>query len=329
MNASQRPLVSVVTPVYNGAKYLSECIKSVLTQTYQNFEYIIVDNVSKDDTRKIAEEYASKDRRIRVHSNSNFLPIIANHNRAFKLISSDSKLCKVVSADDCLFPECLSRIADLTESAPSVGIVGSYQLSGGESEWRLRNHGLPYFRSVITGREIGRRHLLGTLSVLGNPTSNCYRADLVRESDAFFPNATAEADVSACIKCLRACDFGFVHQVLSYERLHDIRETTTSLSSNAYISAAIDDCMIYGSSYLTRDELEVRVKQLLKEYYRYLSNNALKFKDKSFWAHHEKRLREIGYPLDRLRLSKEVSIKILDLLLNPKGTAELMLGRLR
>src|SRR4029077_20950956 len=153
VSASQRPLVSVVTPVYNGAKYLRECIESALAQSYQNFEYIIVDNVSKDDTRKISEEYALKDKRIRVHSNSNFLPIIANHNRAFKLISADSKLCKVVSADDALFPECLSRIVDLTESAPSVGIVGSYQLSGGEGEWRLRNHGMPYFRSVITGRE--------------------------------------------------------------------------------------------------------------------------------------------------------------------------------
>ena len=225
------------------------------------------------------------------------------------------------------FQSVFSRIVNLTEAAPSVGIVGSYQLSGGGSEWRLRNHGLPYFRSVIPGREIGRAHLLGTLSVLGNPTSNCYRADLVRANNEFFPNAMAEADVSACVKHLRASDFGFVHQVLSYERLHDVRETTASLASNAYISAAIDDCVTYGMAYLTKDELDARIEQLLKEYYRYLSVNALKFKGRSFWEHHERRLREIGYPFSKLRLSKEVSMKILALLLNPKEASELALRR--
>jgi glycosyltransferase involved in cell wall biosynthesis len=329
MNASQHPVVSVVTPVYNGDRYLRECIESVLSQTFQNWEYIIVDNVSKDGTRKIAEEYALKDKRIRVYSNDTFLPIIANHNRAFSFISPYSKLCKVVSADDCIFPECLSRLVDLAEANPSVGIMGSYQLSGGEGPWRLRNHGIPYFRSVIPGREIGRAHLLGTLSVLGNPTSNCYRADLVRGNDAFFPNATAEADVSACVKHLQVCDFGFVHQVLSYERVHEVRVTTLSLASNAYVSAAIDDCVAYGMAFLTKDELEARVGQLLREYYRYLAVNALKFRGRSFWDHHENRLREIGYPLDRLRLSKEISMTLFDRLLNPKATAQLVLKRMR
>ena len=51
------PLVSVVTPVYNGGKFLRECIESVLSQTYQNFEYIILNNSSTDDTLEIAEDY--------------------------------------------------------------------------------------------------------------------------------------------------------------------------------------------------------------------------------------------------------------------------------
>jgi glycosyltransferase involved in cell wall biosynthesis len=327
MSASQHPEVSVVTPVYNGERYLRECIESVRAQTYQNWEHIIVDNVSKDGTRAIADEYALRDKRIRVYSNDTFLPIIANHNRAFSLISPDSKLCKVVSADDCIFPECLSRMVVLAEANPSVGIIGSYQITGGDGEWRLRNHGLPYFKSVIPGREVGRAHLLGKISVLGNPTSNCYRADLV--NDAFFPNEAAEADVSACVKQLQSCDFGFVHQVLSYERVHAARVTTASLASNAYVSAAIDDCVTYGMAYLTKGELEARVEQLLKEYYRYLSINALKLERWSFWDHHERRLREIGYPLDRLRLSKEISMTVLDRLLSPKETAQLLLARMR
>src|SRR5262249_5149583 len=90
-----------------------------------------------------------------------------------------------------------------------------------------------------------------------------------------------------------------------------------------------DDCVTYGMAYLTRDELDARVEQLLNEYYRYLSTNALKRRDKTFWNYHKRRLQEIGFPFDRLRLSKQVAMKLIDLAINPKQTAQLMLGRRR
>src|SRR5882724_7298074 len=65
MNNSSQPLISVVTPVYNGAEHLAECIESVLAQTYQNWDYTIVDNCSTDGSVEIARRYAAKDRRIR------------------------------------------------------------------------------------------------------------------------------------------------------------------------------------------------------------------------------------------------------------------------
>src|ERR1700722_6944965 len=128
MDVREQPLVSVVTPVFNGEAYLAECIESVLAQSYSNWEYIIVNNASTDGTLRIAEEYAARDRRIRVHSNDELLPIIANHNKAFSLISTEGKYCKVVSADDWISPECLSRMVMLAEANPTVGLVGSYQL---------------------------------------------------------------------------------------------------------------------------------------------------------------------------------------------------------
>ena len=67
------PLVSVVTPVYNGAAFVSECIESVLAQTYENWEYVIVDNCSTDGTAEIAAGYASSDPRIRLVANDRFL----------------------------------------------------------------------------------------------------------------------------------------------------------------------------------------------------------------------------------------------------------------
>jgi glycosyltransferase involved in cell wall biosynthesis len=329
MSAQRSPLVSVVTPVYNGERYLRECIESVLAQTYQHWEYIILNNYSTDATLEIAEGYRRKDARIRVCSNDHLLPIIENHNKAFGLIDRGSKYCKVVSADDWLFPECLARMVALAEESPSTGIVGAYQLSGGDNQWYVRNNGLPHSKSVIPGREVCRSQLLGELSVFGNPTSNLYRADLVRSTNTFYPNATAEADVSACFEHLQGEDFGFVHQVLSFERLHEIRVTTASLDRNAYLSAAIDDCRKYGPIYLTKAECERRIADLLESYYRYLSISALKRREKEFWAYHSTRLRELGFPLDRMRLLRGILSKVVDLLSNPKGTMQLLARRRR
>src|SRR4026208_2000917 len=130
------PLVSVVTPVYNGEEFLAACIESVLKQTYKNFEYIIVNNCSKDRSMEIALQYAKSDSRIRVHDNEKFLAVIANHNHAFGLISPAAKYCKVVAADDVLAPNCLKRTVECAEANPSAGIIGSYQLSGSTVRWQ-------------------------------------------------------------------------------------------------------------------------------------------------------------------------------------------------
>ena len=202
MSAQHGPLVSIVTPVYNGETYLSECIESVLAQTYQNWEYIIVNNCSEDGTLAIAEQYRQRDSRIRVYSNETLLPIIASHNRAFGLISPESKYCKVVSADDWIVPECLDRMVKVAEANPSVGMVGAYQLSGGDGIWYVRNVGLPYSRTVVPGREICRAHLLGMLAVFGNPTSVMYRSDLIRNTERFFPNPTAGSGHQCLLRAL-------------------------------------------------------------------------------------------------------------------------------
>src|SRR5262245_13568665 len=84
------PLVTVVTPVYNGARYLAECIESVLAQSYRNLEYVIVNNRSTDDTEAIALRYAERDARVRAVTNSEFVGVIQNHNIAFRQVSPAS-----------------------------------------------------------------------------------------------------------------------------------------------------------------------------------------------------------------------------------------------
>jgi glycosyltransferase involved in cell wall biosynthesis len=321
-------LVSVITPVYNGAQYIRECIESVLAQTYSNWEYIILDNCSSDGTLSIAEEYARRDHRIQVRANEKLLDIIANHNKAFSLISAASTYCKVVSADDWLFPECLERLVAVAEANPSVGLVGSYQLSGGGAEWsqwRVRWTEIPYPSTVVPSRVICRLHMLGGEYVFGTPTSLLYRADLVRMQKDFYPNSSAEADTSACYQCLMKSDFGFVHQVLSYERVHRGQMSEESRSLSAYRPSRLLDLQRYGANWLTQEELKRRKVEILDDYYMFLASRVFNRSRRAFWDYHKKRLTEAGCPLSRTRLAFASWTRLLDIVLNPRLTFQKIL----
>src|SRR5262249_54941250 len=125
---TQQTLVSVVTPVYNGATYLEECIESVLRQTYSNWEYTLVDNASTDATPEIVERYARRDSRVRHLRCEEFVEAIENHNRAFRSIAAESEWCKIVQADDWLRPQCLELMVEVGESSETIGIVSAYRL---------------------------------------------------------------------------------------------------------------------------------------------------------------------------------------------------------
>src|SRR5689334_12133971 len=112
------PLVSVLTPVYNGERFLAQCIESVLSQTYSNWRYTIVDNASTDRTLEIAQAYAARDPRIAVIHYSEFVDVIASHNRAFRQVGFDGVYTKVVSADDWLYPDSIAELVAAAERNP-------------------------------------------------------------------------------------------------------------------------------------------------------------------------------------------------------------------
>lgn len=281
---SAQPLVWVVTPVHNGERYLSECIESVLAQTYANWEYLVVDNRSTDRTPEIVREYAERDPRIRLHSAGDFLPIIANWNRALRLLPREASYCKVVHADDTLFPECLERMVDVAERNPSVAIVTSYALWGNE----VRHQGVPYPLEVADGREICRSTLLGECYVFGSPSSLLLRADLIRERPAFYDETNLHSDTGVCFELLRNADLGFVHQILTHTRVHDEAMTSFSSRVNTYHSGWLAFQTEYGGVYLDRVEDLRGLASQISSYAVFLAKSGvrLRFRDRRFREHH-------------------------------------------
>ncbi len=103
MNAS--PLISICIPTYNGAQYIRACLDSVLHQTMSDFELIIVDDCSVDETHAIAEDYARQDKRIRLVRNESNLGLVGNWNRCVELARGE--WIKFVFQDDLIAPTCV------------------------------------------------------------------------------------------------------------------------------------------------------------------------------------------------------------------------------
>lgn len=318
------PLVSVVTPVYNGERYLRECIESVLRQTYQHWEYLIINNCSTDHTREIAEAYASRDQRIRVHTNGQFVTAMQNHNIGFRLMSPGCRYCKVVHADDWLFSECLARMVEVAEAHPSVGVVGSYSLEGDRVLW----DGLPYPSTVVSGREMGRRYLLGGPYVFGSPTSVLYRADLIRGRDVFYREQyPLWSDLDACLDLLRESDFGFVHQVLTFTRKHDEAASAVARRLNTYVFGQLELLKRHGPVYLDPPEYEDRLAEVLRDYRRFLGASVFRRRrDREFWRYHLSGLRELGHPVGRPGLLAAATMAVVGVLAYPLRTAWRVVG---
>jgi len=313
MDDNINPLVSIITPVYNAEKYLAECIESILAQTYKNWEYTIVNNVSTDESLKIAEHYAQKDNRIHIHNNEKFMNLMQNWNHAIGQISIESKYCKVVHADDWIFPECLERMVKVAEKYPSIGIVSAYRLD----ENRVDLDGLPYPSTFRSGREICRKGLMGGSFVFGSPTSILIRSDLIRKHQPFYNEMNIHADKEICYELLQKYDFGFVHQVLTFTRRHNEAETAHSKLYNTYRVAKLLILKKYGPVFLSRDEYDRQSKNMWVNYHMYLVRSLFELKNRDFFAFHLKELKKLNIRISPVRLL----LAMIKELMNPLNTA--------
>jgi glycosyltransferase involved in cell wall biosynthesis len=332
--STNEPFISVVTPVYNTADYLREAIESVLAQSYGNFEYIISDNCSTDGSSEIAHEYERLDKRVRVADHAEFLPQGGNYNRAMRLISPAAKYCKMVQADDWIFPDSVRELVRVAELDPAIAIVGSYQLAGSHVQCRglvCNRPSEPY--TMVSGREACRMYLLEGKYLFGTPNCLLYRADLVRGRERFFREDSIHDDSELCFEVLGQYKFGFVHSILSSARLgnpstsSDIEDFFPDLR-HAYIIM-----VKYGRLHLTEAEYAYHLERTRKEHYRWLAYNVFRRRDKRFWDFQEEGFRIAG---DRLKWRTLLLLQVPRvgrLIGNPLSTlqsaAQLVIGRLR
>lgn len=126
------PYVSVLMSAYNAEKFIGEAIESILNQSYENFEFIIVDDGSEDSTREIIQTYSNKDDRIKVLQNISNSGLIYSLNRG--LDEAKGKYIARMDADDISLPSRLETQVSFMESHQEVGVVSAWMKTFGQGK---------------------------------------------------------------------------------------------------------------------------------------------------------------------------------------------------
>ncbi len=204
------PVISVVIPVHNRARFLPHAIESVLAGTYKNFEIIIIDNASTDTTAEVAEEYAAKDKRIKVLYNK--VNIIAKALN-MGVEAARGKYIAQLDSDDEYTQDALASMVDHLDNHPNCALAISYYELINEKGDTLEQFG------IIKHLEYNLNNIL---RVDGAGAMRCWHKSVIEELGGFeehdFPNYGEDYDL--VLKVAERYDIDRVHKVLYRYRRH-------------------------------------------------------------------------------------------------------------
>jgi glycosyltransferase involved in cell wall biosynthesis len=283
------PLVAVITPVYNGARYLAETMDCVQAQTYPNLVHVVLDNASTDATPEIVARYA--DARVPVHvtRNPEVLPLTQNWERALTLAPKEARWLRVICADDKMTADCIAKTAAIGEANPSVVVVGcGFQVmdTPQPSNW-------PPGVSVLPGREAVRRYFMGEGEIIGPHLM--WRADVMRQRQPFYDPDFHGIDTEAAFFMLRHGDWGGTTEILAWTRIHD--ETVSHNVMHVRGSHFLDWIGYidrYGRWAMTPEQFAAHKRAFWRYYLRRLMLWRLRSGGDAKFKHHLRTLEEIG-----------------------------------
>ena len=252
INFSKRPpSVSVVMPVFNGGQYLSEAINSILNQTFQDFEFIVIDDGSTDQTDEILHQL--KDRKIKLHRNSSNIGNYASRNIGMKL-ARGRYIC-VMDADDVALPHRLHRQFTHMEANPDVGICGSYIQV-------IPNGGVPNF---VTNEDLLKVAFLSN-NYCSHPSLILRKEFLNRYKLNYNEEYYYSADFDLCARGFQYFRVQNIPDVLLQYRSHATQISTAKFTEQQYNADTIRIKQLVDKMGFKPDEIPVEIHlQLMKK----------------------------------------------------------------
>ncbi|MDQ7988865.1 MAG: glycosyltransferase [Candidatus Dactylopiibacterium sp.] len=213
------PLVVIVTPVYNGGRYLRAAMESVQAQTYRNIVHVVLDNASTDDTAAIIASFRDAPIEVRSRRNATLLPLADNWNAAFSGLPEQAVYAKLLCADDLIRSDCIERFVALAESDPAISLVLSDDVFADD----VRRANLPAGK-VLAGHAVARAILDHSVQWL--PYQHFFvRLEAADRAGAFFASRIAP-DASVVLRSALRGRVGYVRDALVYTRWHPESQTS-------------------------------------------------------------------------------------------------------
>lgn len=228
------PLVSIIMTAYNREKYIAEAIESVLASTYTNFELIIVDDCSIDNTVSIAKKYELKDDRIRVYFNEKNLSDYSNRNKASEY--AKGKYIKYQDSDDVIYPHGLKIMVNSMELFPDAGM--------GFSPYRHINSLLPFLLNSV---ETYREHFFKGGLLYNGPTGAIYKRDFFERIGKFDADYNVAADYDFNLKAAMNDPVVIFHRDLVWWRQHEEQEINLKFDQYESLNFRINDYYLHHS----------------------------------------------------------------------------------
>ena len=200
----KEPLVSIITPLYNSEKFIVETIKSVLAQTYTNWEMLIVNDCSKDNGASIVEEYVEKDKRIKLFNNEKNMGVSFTRNRAIDL--SNGKYIAFLDSDDLWYKEKLKKqIRMMEEKNISLSYTAYTKMN---EDGSLR--GKIEVPEKVNYKKLLKGNIMGCLTVIA-------RKDILK--DSYF-RQTKQEDYILWLELLKKVEFSYgIQESLAFYRV--------------------------------------------------------------------------------------------------------------
>lgn len=224
------PKVSIIVPIYNTAKYLPKCLDSILSQTYQNLEIILVDDGSTDDSGKIADGYAKKDRRIKViHQKNAGQSSARNHG----LKNATGEYISFIDSDDTVAKTFIEKLL-FTNQGTTLSVCGIRykRLRQRSVEDVYTNH----LRS-IRPNESKKAYILYLLAIDGriySSVNKLYKASVAKKLK-FDESINFAEDTKFVLNYLKAAKSANIHFVLEPLYIYNYGTETSTISSAATI----------------------------------------------------------------------------------------------
>ncbi|MBW0104205.1 glycosyltransferase [Pseudonocardia sp. KRD291] len=212
-----QPSVSICIPVYNGEAFLAETIRSVLEQTFRDFELVILENASRDRSDEIARSFP--DPRIRIERNRETLSQPDNWNRAVQLCRAP--LVKLLCADDLLHPRCLELQVPPMRDDPSIALVAARRhMIDEQSRVIVPRRGLGGgLVGTHSGSEVARRVIRNGANPIGEPGNVLFRLEQFVTAGGWRSDRRFIMDLDCWMRLLQYGDFLGLPETLAAFRI--------------------------------------------------------------------------------------------------------------